>query len=195
MRILQFRRRTPRVPPPKVITRLSREEAKRRIVHTHEVGVQALSCWRRRAETRWWLHYKVPIKNGSVGDGGKRGISQAICPERPYVYSCNVHGRESAARFRVRGYGEIGRRGRRRWRGACTRCVRVSVEFCKRDALVCRRAKEEKYVVWWSTRSSYADTRFASIWFTRAPVIRYTLTKRLLFALSFVSYGANQCNL
>lgn len=24
----------------------------------------------------------MPIKNSSVGDGGKRGISQAICPER-----------------------------------------------------------------------------------------------------------------
>lgn len=38
-RILQFRRRSPRVPTSKVITRLSRKEAKRRVVHTHEVGV------------------------------------------------------------------------------------------------------------------------------------------------------------
>lgn len=35
--------------------------------------------------------YKVPIKNGFVGDGGKRGISQLSVSKETYVCTCDVH--------------------------------------------------------------------------------------------------------
>jgi len=52
-----------------------RSEAERRVVHTKLAYEHFVAWCARCAEIRWWLHYKVPIKNGSMGDGGKRGIS------------------------------------------------------------------------------------------------------------------------
>lgn len=140
------------------ITRLSREEAKRRVVHT-KLAYKGTFVMARRARRHGDdSTTKCPLKmvpwetEESVED-----ISQAICPERDLT--CVLPATSTAGKV-PRAISHQGIRWDRAGEdGEAHACgVRVSVEFCKRGArpLTCER--REICVARWSTLQLYGHT-------------------------------------